>query len=130
MGMDGLHSDPEGRLWLVVGLGNPGSKYRATRHNIGFTVLDRIAQEFAIDVSREKFDAVFGRGRIGTGEVVLAKPLAFMNRSGPPLRNLADFFRISRQDVLVIHDDIDLAFGRLKIKEKGGHGGHLSLIHI
>jgi PTH1 family peptidyl-tRNA hydrolase len=124
MGMDGLHGDPEGRLRLVVGLGNPGPKYRATRHNIGFAVLDRIAQEFAIDASREKFDAVFGRGRIDTGEVILAKPLAFMNRSGPPLRNLADFFRISRQDVLVIHDDIDLAFGRLKIKEKGGHGGH------
>jgi len=116
MGMDGLQGDPEGRLRLVVGLGNPGPKYRATRHNIGFTVLDRIAQEFAIDVSREKFDTVFGRGRIDTGEVVLAKPLAFMNRSGPPLRNLSDFFRISRQDVLVIHDDIDLAFGRLKKK--------------
>ncbi|MGE5257698.1 MAG: aminoacyl-tRNA hydrolase [Hyphomicrobiales bacterium] len=121
---EGNHGEPEGRLRLVVGLGNPGPRYAATRHNIGFRVLDRLAAEFAIEISREKFTAVFGRGRIEDVEVVLAKPLAFMNRSGPPVRSLAEFFRISSQDLLVIHDDIDLDYGRLKIKEKGGHGGH------
>lgn len=122
--MEDLQGKPPERLRLVVGLGNPGSRYAATRHNIGFRVLDRLAVEFAIAVSREKFTAMFGRGRIEDVEVVLAKPLAFMNRSGPSVRSLAEFFRISSQDLLVIHDDIDLDYGRLKIKEKGGHGGH------
>jgi PTH1 family peptidyl-tRNA hydrolase len=122
--MEGSYGEPEVRLRLVVGLGNPGPRYAATRHNIGFRVLDRLAAEFAIAVSREKFTAMFGRGRIEDVDVVLAKPLAFMNRSGPSVRSLAEFFRISSQDLLVIHDDIDLDYGRLKIKEKGGHGGH------
>jgi PTH1 family peptidyl-tRNA hydrolase len=122
--MEGSYGEPEVRLRLVVGLGNPGPRYAATRHNIGFRVLDRLAAEFAIAVSREKFTAMFGRGRIEDVDVVLAKPLAFMNRSGPSVRSLAEFFRISSQDLLVIHDDIDLDYGRLRIKEKGGHGGH------
>lgn len=122
--MDANQSGPGGRLRLVVGLGNPGPQYVATRHNIGFRVLDRIAQEFAIPVERHKFEAAFGRGRVGPVDVVLAKPQSFMNRSGPPVRQLSDFYKISNQDILVIHDDIDLAFGRIKIKEKGGHGGH------
>ena len=122
--MEGLHEEPRGRLRLVVGLGNPGAKYAATRHNVGFRVVDRLAAEFAIDITREKFSVVFGRGRIEGFDVVLAKPMAFMNRSGPPVRSFVEFFRISHQEVLVIHDDIDLEYGRLKIKEKGGHGGH------
>ncbi len=120
-------SETPGRQWLVVGLGNPGAQYSATRHNIGFRVIDRIAEEFAIDTGRQKFDVLFGRGRVEAVEVVLAKPLAFMNRSGPPVRQLSDFFKIPIQAILVIHDDIDLAFGRLKIKAKGGHGGHNGL---
>ena len=83
-----------------------------------------LRRRVGIEVSREKFTAVFGRGRIADVDVVLAKPLAFMNRSGPPVRSLADFFRISSQGLLVLHDDIDLDYGRFKITEKGGHGGH------
>jgi peptidyl-tRNA hydrolase, PTH1 family len=116
-----------GRRWLVVGLGNPGPQYGDTRHNIGFRVVDRLAQEFAITVDRRKFDTLFGRGRVEAVEVALAKPLAYMNRSGPPVRQLSDFFKISTREILIIHDDIDLAFGRLKLKEKGGHGGHNGL---
>ncbi|MEJ2282892.1 MAG: aminoacyl-tRNA hydrolase [Desulfobacterales bacterium] len=112
------------RLRLVVGLGNPGNNYENTRHNAGFMVADKIARDFNISFNKSKFDAIFGRGSIEDVDVVLAKPMAFMNRSGPPLQKLAHFFRISGEDMLVIHDDIDLAFGRLKIKEKGGHGGH------
>jgi len=124
MGMGEIDETLPGRLRLVVGLGNPGARYAATRHNIGFRVLDRLAADFAIEVGREKFNAGFGRGRIEGLDVVLAKPMAFMNRSGPPVRSLAEFFQISSRDMVIVHDDIDLAYGRLKIKEKGGHGGH------
>ena len=115
---------PSSRLSLVVGLGNPGAAYAQTRHNAGFMVADELAGKFDIGFDKRKFDTVFGRGHIEREPVVLAKPMAFMNRSGPPVRSLADFFKISSEAVLVIHDDIDLAFGRLKIKEKGGHAGH------
>ena len=115
---------PANRLRLVVGLGNPGNAYADTRHNTGFRVADQIAQDFNISLNKTKFDTVFGRGFIKDVDVLLAKPMAFMNRSGPPLQKLAHYFQIPGEDMLVIHDDIDLAFGRLKIKEKGGHGGH------
>jgi peptidyl-tRNA hydrolase, PTH1 family len=112
------------KLKLVVGLGNPGAEYRNTRHNAGFMVVDKIALDFNIPVDNRKFDSVFGRGFVEDLEIVLAKPLAFMNRSGAPVQKLAHFYRIQCEDMLVIHDDIDLAYGRIKIKEKGGHGGH------
>ena len=115
---------PTQRLSLVVGLGNPGAAYAQTRHNAGFMVADELAGKFDIGFDKRKFDTVFGRGHIEREPVVLAKPMAFMNRSGPPVRSLADFFKISSEAMLIIHDDIDLAFGRLKIKEKGGHAGH------
>ncbi len=105
-------------------MGNPGAEYADTRHNVGFMVVDALAATHRIALDRRKFNVVYGRGRIGGGEVLLAKPQAYMNRSGPPLRQLADYFRIQREAMIVIHDDIDLAFERLKIKEKGGDGGH------
>ncbi|MCP4623527.1 MAG: aminoacyl-tRNA hydrolase [bacterium] len=115
---------PTNSLKLVVGLGNPGNTYQDTRHNAGFMVADKIAQDFNIEFNNKKFDLVFGRGSVEGVEILLAKPLAFMNRSGPPVQKLAHYFRIQCEDMLAIHDDIDLAYGRLKIKEKGGHGGH------
>ena len=114
-------------LRLVVGLGNPGARYENTRHNAGFMVTDQIARDFNISFDKRKFDCVFGRGFIEDVEVLLAKPMAFMNRSGPPIQILAHFFRMQSKEMVVIHDDIDLVFGRLKIKEKGGHGGHNGL---
>src|SRR5210317_1710017 len=115
---------PANRLRLVVGLGNPGNKYENTRHNAGFMVADKIARDFNIALNKTKFDTIYGRGFIEDVDVLLVKPMAYMNRSGPPLQKLAHYFRIPGEDMLLIHDDIDLAFGRLKIKEKGGHGGH------
>lgn len=115
---------PAKRLRLVVGLGNPGVTYEKTRHNTGFMVADKIAKDFNIFYGKKKFNTVYGRGTIETVEVILAKPMGFMNRSGPPVKKLADFFKITSEDMLILHDDIDLAFGRIKIKEKGGHGGH------
>jgi PTH1 family peptidyl-tRNA hydrolase len=118
---------PESSAWLIVGLGNPGDAYRDTRHNAGFKVVTELSQRFAIPLDKNKFQTRFGKGSIEGVEVVLVKPLAFMNNSGPPVRRLADFFKISNSGLLVIHDDVDLSFGRLKIKEKGGHGGHNGL---
>ena len=118
---------PDSNIWLVVGLGNPGDTYRDTRHNAGFRVVEELSRRFAIPLDKNKFQTRFGRGNIEGIEVVLVKPLAFMNNSGPPVRHLADFFKISNSGLLVIHDDVDLSFGRLKIKEKGGHGGHNGL---
>jgi PTH1 family peptidyl-tRNA hydrolase len=109
---------------LVVGLGNPGVRYEKTRHNAGFMIADKIGRDFKISLDKRKFDCVYGRGFVEDVEVLLAKPMAFMNRSGPPIQKLAHFFRIHCKETVVIHDDIDLVFGRLKIKEKGGHGGH------
>jgi len=112
------------RLRLIAGLGNPGSNYRETRHNAGFLVLEEVGREYGINADKKKFNTVYGRGTVEGAELILVKPMAYMNNSGPPVRRLADYFRISGEEILVIHDDIDLAFGRLKIKEKGGHGGH------
>jgi PTH1 family peptidyl-tRNA hydrolase len=117
----------EANEWLVVGLGNPGNAYRDTRHNAGFKVVEELSRRFEIAFDKNKFQTRFGRGSIEGIKVVLAKPLAFMNNSGPPVRRLADFFKITNSGLLVIHDDVDLSFGRLKIKEKGGHGGHNGL---
>ncbi len=115
---------PEHNFYLVAGLGNPGRNYVRTRHNAGFMVVDALAARHDIEFEKNKFGTLFGRGRIQSADVILAKPQAFMNRSGPPLRQLADYFRIPCKALVVVHDDIDLAYERLKIKEKGGDGGH------
>jgi len=115
---------PKKCVSLVVGLGNPGNAYKRTRHNVGFMVVDQIAEDFSIALVKQKFDTVFGRGAVDGVEVVPAKPMAFMNRSGPQVQKIARYYRILSEDMLVVHDDIDLAFGRIKIKEKGGDGGH------
>jgi PTH1 family peptidyl-tRNA hydrolase len=121
---------PQKRTHLIVGLGNPGTQYEHTRHNTGFMVVDKLAGEFGIALNKNKFDVRYGRGTIKDHQVMLANPMAFMNRSGLPVQKLAAYFKIPSGDMLVIHDDIDLAFGRLQIKEKGGHGGHKGLKSI
>jgi len=115
---------PENRVRLVVGLGNPGTDYANTRHNAGFLVVDEVAAAWSISIHQKKFNVELGRGRVNGIDTILVKPQAYMNKSGLPVRQVGDYFKISYQDMLVIHDDIDLEFGRLKIKAKGGHGGH------
>jgi PTH1 family peptidyl-tRNA hydrolase len=115
---------PQRPLRLVVGLGNPGKTYSKTRHNVGFMVVDKVSDAFSIALEKQKFDTRFGIGSVNGVKIVLAMPMAYMNRSGPQVQNIAGYFRILCEDMLVVHDDIDLAFGRLKIKEKGGDGGH------
>jgi PTH1 family peptidyl-tRNA hydrolase len=121
---------PQRQLRLVVGLGNPGKTYSKTRHNAGFMVVDEISDAFSIALEKQKFDTRFGIGSVNGVKIVLAKPMAYMNRSGPQVQNIAGYFRILCEDMLVVHDDIDLAFGRLKIKEKGGDGGHRGIKSI
>jgi PTH1 family peptidyl-tRNA hydrolase len=114
----------EDRFRLIVGLGNPGDKYQHSRHNMGFMVVDRLAQKHRIPLENRKFKVLFGRGNMESQPVILAKPMTYMNLSGPAARDLAFFFKLGTENILVIHDDIDLVFGQIKIKEKGGNGGH------
>ena len=108
---------PSSELWVVAGLGNPGQAYAKTRHNIGFRVIDHLVENRSFIWERSAVDLVCARGQIGATEVLLAKPLAYMNRSGPPLRSLTQEFRIHCKQMLVVYDDIDLAYGTVKIKE-------------
>ncbi len=115
---------------LIAGLGNPGPDYRDTRHNVGFRVADRLAGTFGLSWRPSPFDAEWASGFCDGIPVILAKPMTFMNRSGGPLGAIAARYEIPPGDVLVVHDDIDLAFGTIKIKAKGGHGGHNGLRSI
>jgi PTH1 family peptidyl-tRNA hydrolase len=114
----------EDRFRLIVGLGNPGEEYRYTRHNMGFMVVDRLAEAYQIPLDEQKFGIVFGRNKGARHRIMLAQPMTYMNRCGPAVRDLTRFYKFNTQDVLVIHDDIDLVFGKIKIKQKGGDGGH------
>ena len=121
---------PQKRVCLIVGLGNPGSQYVETHHNAGFMAIDKVADSLSVQVEKSKFNALYGRGRIENIDVILAKPMSFMNKSGYPVQQIAGYFKISCQDIVVIHDDIDLAFGRLQIKVGGGSGGHKGIKSI
>jgi peptidyl-tRNA hydrolase, PTH1 family len=114
---------------LVVGLGNPGMKYVGTRHNAGFQVLFSLLERLG-EVPKEKFKGTFAKCRVG-GEVVgLLMPQTYMNRSGESVRLALDFFDVSPEDVIVVHDELDLPLGRVKVKRAGGHGGHNGLRSI
>lgn len=109
---------------IIVGLGNPGSKYAGTRHNIGFMAIDKIADAFLIPVETKKHKAEIGKGKIGIETVVLAKPQTFMNNSGQSVRELADFYKVEPEDIIVLFDDVSLEVGKLRIRTKGSAGGH------
>ena len=111
-------------MFLIVGLGNPGSQYEDTRHNIGFKVVDNIAKEYNIEINRQKFKGMCGEGFINGEKVILLKPTTYMNLSGESIREVVDFYKLSNEDILVIYDDISLDVGRLRIREKGSAGGH------
>lgn len=114
----------DSRIYMVAGLGNPGSKYAQTRHNIGFFVVDSLLRHYRLSPEKSRFDADYSKGVINGLNVVLVKPQAYMNRSGPPVQKLASYFKIQVSDIIVVHDDLDLDFGRLRIAENRGHGGH------
>ena len=112
-------------MYLIVGLGNPGRQYEATRHNMGFDVIDKLVEEYNIPQSGVKFNAMYGKGRIEGQPVILMKPLSYMNLSGGPVRDMANYFKIDPEtEMIVIYDDIDLEPGQLRIRKKGSAGGH------
>lgn len=115
---------------LIVGLGNPGARYEGSRHNIGFLVVDRLAAAHHILISTKRFKAILGKGWIDSQEVVLFKPMTFMNLSGEAVKKARHFFRTGPEDLIVIHDDLDLSLGRLRFKVRGGDGGHLGVRSI
>ncbi|MGZ3494178.1 MAG: aminoacyl-tRNA hydrolase [Thermodesulfobacteriota bacterium] len=109
---------------IIVGLGNPGISYRMTRHNIGFLAVDRLAKADRTPIRTKRFKSLFGTGWIDSQQAVFVKPMTFMNRSGEAVKGVADFFGSTIEDLLVLHDDLDLPFGRLRFKQRGGDGGH------
>ena len=110
--------------YLIVGLGNPGRKYRGNRHNIGFMAVDLLANEYGISSNTTQNKAIVGNGRIQGKAVILAKPQTFMNNSGDSVGPLAKYFKIPNENILVIYDELDLPFGTIRLREKGGAGGH------
>jgi PTH1 family peptidyl-tRNA hydrolase len=112
---------------LIVGLGNPGPQYLLSRHNAGFLVVDALAREENIDFDMKRFDSLFGKGSLSGVPVLLAKPQTFMNLSGTGVGKLVRFFKIDIEDVIIIHDDLDLSQGDVRVKISGGDGGHKGL---
>ena len=115
---------------LLVGLGNPGKKYEATRHNAGFLVLDAMAKGEGLEDFREKFSGLFVKGRAFGKDVVLLKPQTFMNLSGDSVQPAMVFHKVAVGDVIVVHDELDLPFGEVRVKVGGGHAGHNGLRSI
>ncbi len=115
---------------LVVGLGNPGKQYSGNRHNVGFMVVDELARRWSADPFREKFKAELSRARRGSDEAILLKPLTFMNLSGESVQKALAFYKLGLPDLIVIHDELDLPFGAVRVKVGGGLAGHNGLKSI
>lgn len=111
-------------MYIIVGLGNPGKKYENTRHNLGFIAIDQLAEKMGIRVSKLKFKALIGEGRIGTEKVILVKPQTFMNLSGEAVRPIMDFYKIPPENLVVIYDDFEIPLGNLRIRKSGSAGTH------
>lgn len=118
------------RRWLIVGLGNPGPEYAGNRHNVGFMVLDELAARIGGRFKAHRSRAEIVEGRLAGAPVVLAKPLSFMNLSGGPVKALTDFFKITPDCVIVVHDELDIPYGALRTKSGGGDNGHNGLKSI
>ena len=117
-------------MYVVVGLGNPGNEYRMTRHNIGFEVIDYMAASMSVKINKIKFKAVYGECNIAGEKVVLLKPQTYMNLSGNSVREICEYYKIMPENVIVICDDIALETGKIRIRAKGGAGGHNGLKSI
>jgi peptidyl-tRNA hydrolase, PTH1 family len=112
---------------LVVGLGNPGRRYASTRHNVGFDVAERLAERWSFGGSTDRFGSLVADGRIADQRAAIAQPQKFMNCSGGPVAALASFYKIAPDHTVVVHDEVDLPFGQVRVKAGGGHGGHNGL---
>lgn len=108
----------------MIGLGNPGKKYNKTRHNVGFFVVDELIDRFNLDCNKTKFNCAYALDFVGSEKVLFVKPQTFMNLSGEGVRPLLDFYKVDVEDIVVVYDDLDLPTGKIRLREKGGHGGH------
>lgn len=117
-------------MFVIAGLGNPGLKYAGTRHNVGFGVIDALAEKYRISVDMGKHKALIGKGVIEGQKVILVKPLTYMNLSGESIREVVAYYKLLPEELLVIYDDINLDVGRLRIREKGSAGGHNGMKNI
>ena len=118
-------------MYLIAGLGNPGRQYEATRHNMGFDVVDYLIEKHNVPQGGVKFNAMYGKAIIGGERVILMKPLSFMNLSGGPVQEMANYFKIDPEtELIVIYDDIDLEPGQLRVRKKGSAGGHNGIKNI
>jgi len=117
-------------MYFIVGLGNPGNRYKFTRHNFGFMALEKLAHRWKLNLKQKSFDAVWVKGKLGGSDAVLAMPQTYMNLSGTAVRQLLTFFKADIKDLIVIHDDLDLSFGTIRLKAGGGNAGHKGLASI
>ncbi|MBR4720852.1 MAG: aminoacyl-tRNA hydrolase [Clostridia bacterium] len=117
-------------MYLIAGLGNPGREYEMTRHNIGFEVIDYIADKYGVKVKKLKFKGLFNKTEIGGEDVILLKPQTYMNLSGESIRDFSAFFKIPPEKIIVISDDVYLDEGRIRIRKNGSAGGHNGLKSI
>lgn len=111
-------------MYIIAGLGNPTKTYDGTRHNAGFYVIDRIAKDYNISIDGKKHKALYGKGVIEGQKVILAKPQTYMNLSGESIREMADYYKVGPENILIIYDDVSLDVGQLRIRKKGSAGGH------
>jgi PTH1 family peptidyl-tRNA hydrolase len=117
-------------MYLVVGLGNPGAKYTDTRHNIGFDVVEALVDRLSLSWGKVKNGALVTDGRIAGEKVIFALPQQYMNRSGQPVASLQGYYKLSASQIIVVHDDMGIDFDTVRLKQKGGHGGHNGLRDI
>ena len=117
-------------MYLIAGLGNPTREYEKTRHNVGFETIDILADKAGTTVTEKKHKALYGKGYIGSQKVILAKPQTYMNLSGESIREIADFYKIEPENIIILCDDINLSEGQLRIRLKGSAGGHNGLKNI
>ena len=116
--------------YLIAGLGNPGREYENTRHNAGFVAADMLADKFGINLSKNKFDALYGDGTIAGVRVVVVKPQTYMNLSGRAVQKLSAFYKIPLDKIIIMHDDVSLDIGKIRIRRKGSAGGQKGLANI
>lgn len=117
-------------MYVILGIGNPGKKYEGTRHNIGFIALDYMGAHFGIKINKIKHKALIGEGSIAGEKVILVKPQTYVNLSGDSLREVCTFYKVPPENVIVIHDDVSLDCGKVRIRAKGSAGGHNGLKSI
>ena len=111
-------------MYLIVGLGNPEEEYEQTRHNTGFHVINKLAKQYQIEITKKKFKGLYGIGEIEKQKVILLKPQTYMNLSGESIQEVVNYYHIPVENILVIYDDMDIDIGKVKIRKKGGAGSH------